>query len=93
MTTLDLSSNNIGEIGPLSSLLELGDLDLSNNDIDDLGPLVRNPGLAAGDTLRLAGNSFDVEACCSEIRALTDRGVEILDWDVICEEQDEFCSP
>ena len=47
--TLDLATNQISDLWPLSNLYALGSLYFYENQIEDLGPLVNNPGVGAGD--------------------------------------------
>jgi hypothetical protein len=73
-----LSSNSISDISSLSGLTKLHILHLSDNDISDLSPLVANSGLAAGDTVYLAGNSLSGQAINTDIPTLEGRGVTVL---------------
>jgi hypothetical protein len=73
-----LSSNTISNISSLSGLTNLHILHLSDNNISDLSPLVANSGLAAGDTVNLAGNPLSQQAINTDIPTLEGRSVMVL---------------
>jgi len=73
-----LGSNSISNISSLSGITNLHILHLSENNISDLSPLVTNSGLAAKDTVYLAGNPLSPQAINTDIPALEGRGVTVL---------------
>ena len=83
LTELWLFSNSISDITPLAALTEVTDFRLEGNPISDITALVSNPGLGAGDSIRLTGTALELDDC-PDLEALIGRGVDI-DHDVICE--------
>ena len=66
LTYLSLRDNFVGDLSALNGLTSLTDLDLGNNvGVSDIAPLLTNPGLGAGDDVRLYGTnvSSTVDAC------------------------------
>ena len=57
-------------------LTQLGGLFLNDNAISNLTPLVANPGLGAGDEIRLTFNPLDT-GDCADLQSLKDRGANV----------------
>ena len=76
LTALDLDSNFISDLTPLSGLTQLTLLLLDSNFISDLTPLVANPGLGAGDFIALNSNLLDT-GDCADLQTLIDRGAGV----------------
>ncbi|MDD5043110.1 MAG: leucine-rich repeat domain-containing protein [Patescibacteria group bacterium] len=68
LTLLNLWSNQISDISPLSNLTALTDLDLKNNQISDISPL---SNLTALTTLNLLSNQISDISPLSNLTALT----------------------
>ncbi|WP_448516679.1 leucine-rich repeat domain-containing protein, partial [Pseudothermotoga sp.] len=78
MEWLDLSNNQISDIGPLANLTNLKWLILNNNQVSDISPLVTNTGLGKGELVELRNNPLDLSPGSDDmqnIEALRSRGV------------------
>lgn len=75
---LFVSRNEINDLSGLETLTNLEELGLSDNNISDIQPLVDNPGLDAGDFIRINNNPLSAEAF-EDIETLRARGVEVLE--------------
>lgn len=78
LVTLNLMQNDIVDVGPLAGLTSLHDLHLGRNRITDLQALVDNPGLGAGDVVRVWENPLSAQALDVQIPALQARGVTVM---------------
>jgi internalin A len=83
LTFLNLYSNFFSDIGALTGLGDLITLAISYNFVSDLGALVSNTGIDSGDNIYVGLNPLSHVAICTNIPALTDRGV-IVDIDLLC---------
>ena len=72
---MELASNQISDISPVTSLTNLTHLSLDHNRISDLQPLIDNSGLATGDIVSLKSNLLSHIALELQIPALQARGV------------------
>ena len=77
MEGLDLMMNQISDVGPLASLVNLNTLNLTYNSISDIQGLVDNSGLASGDFVHLSENPLSANALTVQIPALEGRGVTV----------------
>jgi len=75
---LDLGDNEVTDVSALQYLDQIDILILDKNNIAELTPLVDNPGLAAGDLVDLRGNPLSRVIVATQVKALQDRGVEVL---------------
>lgn len=73
-----LMQNRIVNVGPLAVLPMLREVNLANNLVADVFALVDNPGLGAGDVVRLDGNPLSATALAVQIPALEGRGVQVI---------------
>jgi internalin A len=74
LTVLDLSQNDIVDISALQGLTLLSNLSLSFNAVTDLTPLVKNAGLATGDSVNLINLSG---VSCTDVTTLRNRGAQV----------------
>ena len=72
-----LDGQRITDVSPLATLTNLEDVRLNHNRIEDIGPLAANPGLDAGDVVRLRGNPLNDDSMNTHIPALQARGVVV----------------
>jgi len=85
LTALNLSYNqNLTNISLLANMTNLQLLYIDHAGIISLGPVNNNPGIGAGDQLRVHNNPLDRDSCCSFIPALKSRGATITDDDSYC---------
>ena len=75
---LDVSSNEVSDLGPLAGLQNLRVLALAANEITDLSPLVQNLAIGEETLIGLAGNPLSTLASSFQIRALRERGVQVV---------------
>ncbi len=75
---LNVSSNQISDLGPLAGSQNLRRLLLSSNEISDLTPLVENLAIGEETVITLAGNPLSVLAATFQIGALRHRGVSVV---------------
>ena len=74
LTVLYLHDNAITDISALSGLTNLSFLWLDNNpDLSNIQPLLNNPGLGAGDRVRLESTNVS----CTDVAALRGQGVSV----------------
>ncbi len=77
---LGLAMNRIDDISSLAGMVHITELSLSWNRITDIEPLVKNPGLAVGDTVFLGNNLLDPDPESDDSRnilKLQRRGVSV----------------
>jgi Leucine-rich repeat (LRR) protein len=77
MEHLDLMYNQIIDLSPLITLVNLATVNLDYNLITDIQPLVDNTGIGSGDILYLGGNELSQQAIDVEIPALQARGAVV----------------
>ncbi len=74
LTNFYLNDNSITDVGALSGLTSLERLDLEyNRDLSNIQPLLDNPGLGAGDSVRLSSTKVS----CTDVAALQAKGVTV----------------
>lgn len=78
LEVLNLWQNEVVDLSPLAGLARLRDVNLGHNRIVDLQALVDNPGLGAGDVVRVNDNPLSAAAVSVQIPALEGRGVVVI---------------
>ena len=85
LIALNLSYNqNLINISLLARMTTLQLLYIDHAHIISLGPVYDNPGIGAGDQLRVHNNPLDRDSCCTIIPALKSRGAAITDDSSYC---------
>jgi Leucine-rich repeat (LRR) protein len=77
LQTLYLYSDNVADITPLQGLTQLQTLALNFNPVTDITPLVANAGIAAGDSVNLAGTGLNCTDQGTNVTALINRQVTV----------------
>jgi internalin A len=77
LQTLNLYFDQIADITPMQGLTQLVSLALNYNPVTDIAPLVANAGIAAGDTVNLAGTSLNCTNQGANVTALLNRQVTV----------------
>jgi len=85
LVALNLSYNpNLINISLLASMTNLQLLYIDHASVIDLGPVYTNPGIGAGDQIKVHNNPLGRDSCCTFIPGLKSRGVDIKDDDSHC---------